>query len=138
MGGICGKQAAEQPDRQQRQLRLRARILLYGTLWVGGLAAIPAALSITAIPTARPNSRSWVASGTAAPSIGHLIGASETGAALTSATMTRTPTSSATPTFAGDPSEGKTERRQAGGRDSDSQDPTSFVDGKNRKRAGLR
>ena len=133
MGGICGKQAQNSLIANSASFGSVPGFIYTGTIRIGGLAGYTGG----AIYNCYTNSTTklnvfGVAAGTAVPSIGHLIGGAENGAALYQCYYDKNADQFGNTDFAGDPSEGKSERRQAVGRDSDSAEfpDTSFVTAK--------
>ena len=134
MGGICGKQAKNSLIANSASFGSVPGTIIYGTIRVGGLVGYTggAIYNCYTDSTTKLNVVLGVASGTVVPSIGHLIGGAENGAALYRCYYDKNADQFGNTDFAGDPSEGKSERRQAVGRDSDSAEfpDTSFVTAK--------
>ena len=130
MGGICGKQAQNSLIANSASFGSVPGFIYTGTIRVGGLVGYTGGAIYNCYTDSTTKLNVFgVASGTAVPSIGHLIGGAENGAALYQCYYDKNADQFGNTDFAGDPSEGKTERRQAVGRDSDSAEfpDTTFV-----------
>ena len=131
MGGICGRQDQNSLIANSASFGSVPGTIINGTIRVGGLVGYTggAIYNCYTNSVTKLNNILGVSAGTVVPSIGHLIGGAENGAALYQCYYDKNADQFGNTDLAGDPSEGKTERRQAVGRDSDS-DPfpdTEFV-----------
>ena len=121
MGGICGKQAQNSLIANSASFGSVPGFIYTGTIRVGGLVGYTGGAIYNCYTDSTTKLNVFgVTAGTAVPSIGHLIGGAENGAALYQCYYDKNADQFGNTDFAGDPSEGKTERRQAVGRDSDS------------------
>ena len=133
MGGICGKQAQNSLIANSASFGSVPGFIYTGTIRVGGLVGYTGGAIYNCYTDSTTKLNVFgVTAGTAVPSIGHLIGGAENGAALYQCYYDKNADQFGNTDFAGDPSEGKSERRQAVGRDSDSAEfpDTSFVTAK--------
>ena len=134
MGGICGRQDQNSLIANSASFGSVPGTIINGTIRVGGLVGYTggAIYNCYTNSVTKLNNILGVSAGTVVPSIGHLIGGAKNGAALYKCYYDKNADQFGNTDLAGDPSEGKTERRQAVGRDSDS-DPfpdTDFVQAK--------
>lgn len=121
MGGICGKQAQDSLIANSASFGSVPGFIYAGTIRVGGLVGYTGGAIYNCYTDSTTKLNVFgVTAGTAVPSIGHLIGGAENGAALYQCYYDKNAAQFGNTDFAGDPSEGKTEQRQAVGRDSDS------------------
>ena len=133
MGGICGKQAQNSLIANSASFGSVPGFIYAGTIRVGGLVGYTGGAIYNCYTDSTTKLNVFgVTAGTAVPSIGHLIGGAENGAALYQCYYDKNADQFGNTDFAGDPSEGKTEQRQAVGRDSDSANfpDTTFVTAK--------
>ena len=117
MGGICGRQAANSLIANSASFGSVPGMLYDGTLYVGGLAGYTSGALYNCYTSSLTKAQklSVAASEFATTAIGHLIGASETGAALYDCYYDKSADQFNNADLAADPDEGKTERRQATG-----------------------
>ena len=117
MGGICGRQAANSLIANSASFGSVPGMLFEGTLYVGGLAGYTSGALYNCYTSSLTKAQklSVAASEPATTAIGHLIGASETGAALYGCYYDKNADQFNNSDLAADPDEGKTERRQATG-----------------------
>ena len=117
MGGICGRQAANSLIANSASFGSVPGMLFEGTLYVGGLAGYTSGALYNCYTSSLTKAQklSVAASEFATTAIGHLIGASETGAALYGCYYDKSADQFNNADLAADPDEGKTERRQATG-----------------------
>lgn len=130
MGGICGKQAQNSLIANSASFGSVPGFIYAGTIRVGGLVGYTGGAIYNCYTDSTTKLNVFgVTAGTAVPSIGHLIGGAENGAALYQCYYDKNADQFGNTDFAGDPSEGKTEQRQAVGRDSASEafPDTTFV-----------
>lgn len=130
MGGICGKQAQNSLIANSASFGSVPGFIYAGTIRVGGLVGYTGGAIYNCYTDSTTKLNVFgVTDGTAVPSIGHLIGGAENGAALYQCYYDKNADQFGNTDFAGDPSEGKTEQRQAVGRDSASEafPDTTFV-----------
>lgn len=121
MGGICGKQAQDSLIANSASFGSVPGFIYAGTIRVGGLVGYTGGAIYNCYTDSTTKLNVFaVTAGTAVPSIGHLIGGAENGAALYQCYYDKNADQFGNTDFAGDPNEGKTEQRQAVGRDSDS------------------
>lgn len=122
MGGICGKQAQNSLIANSASFGSVPGFIYAGTIRVGGLVGYTGGAIYNCYTDSTTKLNVFgVTAGTAVPSIGHLIGGAENGAALYQCYYDKNADQFGNTDFAGDPSEGKTEQRQAVGRDSASE-----------------
>ena len=130
MGGICGKQAQNSLIANSASFGSVPGFIYAGTIRVGGLVGYTGGAIYNCYTDSTTKLNVFgVTAGTAVPSIGHLIGGAENGAAPYQCYYDKNADQFGNTDFAGDPSEGKTEQRQAVGRDSASEafPDTTFV-----------
>ena len=133
MGGICGKQAANSLIANSASFGSVPGMLYDGTLYVGGLAGYTSGALYNCYTSSLTKAQklSVAASEFATTAIGHLIGASETGAALYDCYYDKSADQFNNADLAADPDEGKTERRQATGWvDANVKTDESFIEAK--------
>ena len=133
MGGICGKQAANSLIANSASFGSVPGMLFDGTLYVGGLAGYTSGALYNCYTSSLTKAQklSVAASEFATTAIGHLIGASETGAALYDCYYDKSADQFNNADLAADPDEGKTERRQATGWvDANVKTDESFIEAK--------
>ncbi|MEE1367704.1 MAG: S8 family serine peptidase [Evtepia sp.] len=133
MGGICGKQAANSLIANSASFGSVPGMLYDGTLYVGGLAGYTSGALYNCYTSSLTKAQklSVAASEFATTAIGHLIGASETGAALYDCYYDKSAGQVNNADLAADPDEGKTERRQATGWvDANVKTDASFIEAK--------
>ena len=133
MGGICGRQAANSLIANSASFGSVPGMLFEGTLYVGGLAGYTSGALYNCYTSSLTKAQklSVAASEPATTAIGHLIGASETGAALYGCYYDKNADQFNNSDLAADPDEGKTERRQATGWvDANVKTDESFIEAK--------
>ena len=139
MGGICGKQARNSLIVNCASFGSVPGMIMTGALRVGGLAGQTSGsiyncytTSLTKANVMGKPTASGFTNNDASTAIGHLIGSSETGAALYDCYYDKNADQFSNVDMAGDPSEGKTERRQATGWDNGSAIKTdeTFIEAK--------
>ena len=139
MGGICGKQAQNSLIANSASFGPVPGMIMTGALRVGGLAGQTSGAiyncyttSLTKANVMGQPAASGFINNDATTAIGHLIGSSTTGAALYDCYYDKNADQFSNVDLAGDPSEGKTERRQATGWENGSETKTdeSYIKGK--------
>ncbi len=139
MGGICGKQEEQSLIANCASFGSVPGMIMTGKIRVGGLAGYTAGAIFNSYTTSLTKanvmgeftSAGTVVNNEASTAVGHLIGASATGAALYDCWYDKNADQMSNEDLAGDPSEGKTERRKATGWDNDTEIKTdeSFITG---------
>ncbi len=134
MGGICGKQAKNSLIANSASFGSVPGMVYKGSIHVGGLVGYTSGALYNCYTTSLTKAQklSVSASELATNAIGHLAGASETGAAFYQCYYNKNADQFNNSDLAGDASEGKTERRQAIGWDNeDTKTDESFIKAQN-------
>ena len=139
MGGICGKQEENSLIANCASFGPAAGMVMTGKLRVGGLAGYTAGAIFNSYASGLTKanvmgeftSAGTVVNNEASTAVGHLTGASATGAALYNCYYDKNADQMSNVDLAGDPAEGKTERRQATGWDNgtDIKTDETFISG---------
>lgn len=138
MGGICGKQEQNSLIANSASFGSVPGMIMTGKLHVGGLVGQTSGAIYNSYTTSLTKANvmgdpyNSFANNDATTAIGHLIGCSTTGAALYDCYYDKNAAQFSNSDMAGDPSEGKTERRQATGWENGSEGKTdeSFIEAK--------
>ena len=137
VGGICGQQAKNSLIANSASFGSVVSTVMTGKLRVGGLVgqtsgAIYNCYTSSTTKATLMGTDFKANDAAATTAIGHLIGSSTTGAALYDCYYDKNADQFSNSDMAGDPSEGKTERRQATGWENGSEDKTdeSFIEAK--------
>ena len=137
VGGICGQQAQNSLIANSASFGSVVSTVMTGKLRVGGLVgqtsgAIYNCYTSSTTKATRMGTEFKADDAAATTAIGHLIGSSTTGAALYDCYYDKNADQFSNSDMAGDPSEGKTERRQATGWENGSEGKTdeSFIEAK--------
>lgn len=130
MGGICGKQEQNSLIANSASFGSVPGMIMTGKLHVGGLVGQTSGAIYNSYTTSLTKANvmgdpyNSFANNDATTAIGHLIGCSTTGAALYDCYYDKNAAQFSNSDMAGDPSEGKTERRQATGWENGSEGKT--------------
>jgi uncharacterized protein with FMN-binding domain len=138
MGGICGKQEQNSLIANSASFGSVPGMIMTGALRVGGLVGQTSGAIYNSYTTSLTKANvmgdpyNSFANNDATTAIGHLIGSSTAGAALYDCYYDKNAAQFSNSDMAGDPSEGKTERRQATGWENGSEGKTdeSFIEAK--------
>ena len=137
VGGICGQQADNSLIANSASFGSVVATVMTGKLRVGGLVGHTSGALYNCYTTSTTKATLWgpdfkADDAAASTAIGHLIGSSATGAALYDCYYDKNADQFSNSDMAGDPEEGKEERRQATGWDNDGGIKTdeSFIEAK--------
>ena len=130
MGGICGKQANSSLIANSASFGSVPGMIYQGSIHVGGLVGYTSGALYNCYTSSLTKAQKLSVTEFATNAIGHLAGATENGAAFYQCYYDKNADQFNNSDLAGDPSEGKTERRQAIGWDSeDNKTDDTFIQG---------